>query len=315
MDEAIKEVDGMSSSDLQEAREGIVETKQNTDMDQLTGVLQKYNMTPEEAYLHINDAIGDEMFMEAYKDGYIQLVVNNDYDEDGHNTLYNDEFLYAQKPVLANIEDVYNSIVTDSEAIGSLEGKTVEVHLDVTNMTGITGAEDMDLIEKIAKDEGLAIDNTFDITILKTSDGITSHITELGTEGEFCMKVPESLRERGSRIKIIHVHDGATTILENLSTDPSEVRFRTDNLSAFAMAYETSDSFEAGKITGEPNKIYVDTLNEQVPGSRTPGSSKAVVIILICVIVVCLVLVAVVLAVSNRGSRKKGGNPPTPKTT
>lgn len=314
MDEAIKDIDGMSSKEKEEKIDDIVETKQNTDMDQLTGVLQKYNMTPEEAYLHINDAVGDEMFMEAYKEGYIQLVINNDYDEEGRNTLYNDDFIYASKPAVVNLEEVYNSIVTDTEAIGTLEGKSLEMHLDITNMTGITKAEDMDAIEKIAKAEGLAIDNTFDITILKTYDGVTLNVTEMGAEAEFSMKVPDSMKGKG-QIKIIHVHEGNAEILENLSTDPNEVRFRTSNLSAFAMTYVTDNSFEAGKITGDQAKIYVDTLNDPLPSAKAPGANKTVVIVLICVIVVCLALVAIVLVVGAKGGKKKGGNPPAPKTT
>lgn len=311
MDEAKQDADSMSRDELDETKEEIVETKQNTDMDQLTGVLQKYDMTPEEAFLHINDDIGTEMFLEAYKDGYISFVVNDDYTETGSNSLLNDEFLYAQKPVVANITEVYDHIVSDTEAIGTLEGKLLEMHLDITNMTGITSGDDLTAIVELAKAEKLAIDNTFDITILKTYDGVTTHVTEIGTQAEFVMAIPESLKKSAKgRIKILHVHDGNAEILENISSDPNEVRFRTDKLSAFAMAYETDDTFAIGKITGESDKIYVDKLNDELPGAKSPGSGKAVVIVLICVIVVCLALVGVILATNGAKGRRKGATPP-----
>ena len=314
MDEAKKDIGNASKSELDETKEDIVETKLNTDMDQLTGVLQKYNMTPEEAYLHINDEIGAEMFLDAFKDGYITFTLNNDYSFDGVKNTSNDEVIYAAKPTIANMEEVYDSIVTDTEAIGTLAGYPLEMNIDVTDMTGITDEVDLKAIEKIAKENNLAIDNIFDITVLKTYEGVTNHITEFGAPAEFTLKVPATLRATGSNYKIIHVHNGEAEILDNLSTDPDEIVFRTDRLSSFAMAYDAPNSFEAGKITGEPNQIYVDKVNDSIPGARTPGSSKVFVIVLLIVIVLCLAAVVVVLVINNRG-RKSGPKPPAAKTT
>ena len=313
MDEARKDLDNASKEELAETQKDIVDTKLNTDMDQLTGVLQKYNMTPEEAYLHINDDIGAQMFLDAFKDGYIQMVLNNDYSFDGVFNKTNDAVIYDSKPAIANMEEVYDSIVTDTEAIGTLEGVPLMLNIDVTDMTGITSTDDMNAIQQLAKGENLAIDNTFDITILKTYEGVTSHITEMGADAEFVLKTPEFLKNSGKRIKIIHVHDGEAELLDNLSTNPEEVRFRTNKLSSFAMAYEADSSFDAGKLTGEQGKIYVDKVNDELPAAKAPGSSKAVIVILIIVIVVCVAVVVTMIALNGKNKSGGHGKPKTPE--
>ncbi len=315
MDQARDALNDASKSELDEMKQDAAETKLNTDMDQMTGVLQKYNMTPEEAYLHFNDDIGAEMFLEAFKDGYISMALNNDYSFDNEVNKSGEGVIYAQRPAITNMEEVYDSIVTDTEALGTLEGIPLSMNIDVTNMTGITNEEDLKAIQDLAKAENLAIDNTFDITILKTYDGVTDHITEMGADAEFSLKVPASLSTRGARVKILHVHDGEAEILDNLSTAADEARFRTNKLSTFAMAYETTNSFDAGKITGEQGKIYVDKINDELPAARGPRASKAVVIVLICVIALCVAVVAIMLTVNNKGSKKKGPRAGDPKTS
>ncbi|MBR6452044.1 MAG: InlB B-repeat-containing protein [Lachnospiraceae bacterium] len=317
MDEARKDAAKASDADKKSAEDNAEAVKANTDLDEMQGILQEYDMTTEEAYLHINDDVGAQMFMDAYKQGYISLVMNNDYSYDNVVSKVNDSLLYQQRPAIKNMEETYDSIVTDTEAIGTLSGKKLELHIDVTDLTGMTSQDDMDKLVKLAKDENLAIDNFFDITILKTYDGVTSHVTDIGADAEFSLRAPDSLRKTGGQYKILHIHDGEAEILDDLSSDPNEIDFKANTFSTFAMAYVVNDAFSAGKITGDQgNAVYVDTLNQTTGAPGLSRASKIVVIVLIAVIVVALVIVAFLIGAQSKGGKKPGGKKPggnTPK--
>ncbi len=315
MDEARKDAAKASDDEKKEAAADAEVIKAHTDMDELQGILQQYDMTTEEAYLHINDDIGAQMFMDAYKEGYISLVMNNDYSYDNVVSKVNDSLLFQQRPSIKNMEETYDSIVTDTEAIGTLSGKKLELHIDVTDLTGMANQDDIDKLVKLAKSENLAIDSFFDITILKTYDGVTSHITDIGADAEFSLRAPDSLKRTGGQYKILHIHDGEAEILDDLSSDPDEVDFKSNTFSTFAMAYVVSDAFSAGKITGDENgAVYVDTLNQTTGAPGLSETSRIVVIVLIAVIVVALIIVAFLIGTQSKGGKKPGPKKPGPKT-
>lgn len=311
VEEAQKEVAAVLSDETkkEEARQELAETKLNTDMDTLTGVLQEFNMTPEEAYLHFNDAVGEELFTEAYKEGMINVVVNNDYDAEGKTSRLNEENYESLTPAISNLEEVYDTVVTDTEALGTLEGKSMEIHWDITNTTGITPQDELDALAKVAKEQNLAIDNTFDITILKTYDGATSIISDTGIKSEITLKVPESLKAQGGQYKILHIHDGEVEVLDNLSNDPNFVKFMADKFSTFAMAYSANGFGEAGKVTGNEAMIYVDTVNDAPSAAKAAKGISPIVIILIVVIVICIALVVVVISLTAGKSKKVAVKP------
>lgn len=298
------------ASKKEEAQKEIAEIKLNTDMDTLTGVLQEFNMTTEEAYLHFYDAIGEELFTQAYNEGMINVVVNNDFDAEGKASRLNYENYEAATPSISNLQEVYDNVVTDMEALGTLEGKRMEIHWDITNTTGVTPQDELDALSRTAKENGLGIDNTFDITILKTFDGATSIVSDTGVVSQITLKVPESLKNKGGRYKVLHIHDGNVDVLENLSNDPNFIKFETSTYSTFAMAYETTMFGEAGTVTGNEAKIYVDTINDVSHTTKAANTISPIVIVLIIVIVVCIALVIAVITLSSKNRKKPGGKPP-----
>ena len=315
VEEAQKEVAAVLKDETKksQAQEQLAETIVNTDMDTLTGVLQKYNMTPEEAYLHINDEVGVELFTAAYEDGLINVVVNNDFDTEGKVSRLNYENYDSLTPAVSNLEEVYDTVVTDTEAIGTLEGKAMEIHWDITNTTGITSEEEMNALSQVAKQSNLAIDNTFDITILKTYDGMTSLIPETGVPSVITLKVPDTLKLKGGQYKILHIHNGEVEVLENTSEDPNFITFSTSKFSTFAMAYEATEAAEVGQITGNEAMVYVDTINN-TPSAAASASKKIspIVIALIITIVVSVVLLVVVILLTVG---RKGGHSGKPHSS
>ena len=94
----------------------------------------------------------------------------------------------------------------------------------------------------MAKQSNYEIGDYFDVMLLKSVQGKSSLITELGTECEIVLQLPEELRGSDRQYAIIHVHENSDgsidkRVLKDLDNNPDTITFRTDRFSAFAIAY------------------------------------------------------------------------------
>lgn len=282
-----------------EAEAQVEEMNATTDLDTLTGVLQEYNMTPAEAYLHFDDEVGTAMFNQAIKEGYFEMVISNAFSDSSDRPADN---IRTDSIDIPNWGVVAESFIADDEAIGALAGNKLTIHFDITNITGMEPEDDLAALMNAASQNNLAIGNTFDITFLKEYNGLTTNIKDLDVAAEFVLNIPDEIKADGRKFKILHVHDGQVEVLDNYSTDPNKVMFEANKLSTFAFAYETTDASQIGVVNATPEKLLVDTMNES-PAKAKNGKTTTVVI-LVAVILLCSGLIATILIV-NREPKKR----------
>lgn len=270
------------ASDIQEANEDI-------NYDNLTGLLQKYNMTPDEAYMHLYDEVGQAMFAEAYRDGTITFVMNNDYAPNTQATATNEFF---SDPSMPNYMEVIDECITEEEAIGVLKGNKLNLHVDITDMTQLLSTTEKKQIFSYAEENGLTVGNVFDITLLRTYHDVMSNIKELDIDAEFVMMVPEELLSESQEFKIIHIHDdGSREILDDLDDDPTTVTFKTRSFSNFAFAYAGGEQGTVSDIT-----------NDSADNAKSNNVNK--IIIIVVAVLSAVLLTLILLLILSKGSKK-----------
>ena len=289
-----KEQASKSDAEKEQTMADIQEANDDINYDNLTGLLQKYNMTPDEAYMHLYDEIGQQMFDEAYREGIITFVMNNDYALNTQATATNEFF---SQPSLVNYMDVIDDCISEEEAIGVLKGNELNLHVDVTDMTQLLSTTEKKQIFSYAEENGLTVGNVFDITLLRTYHDVMSNIKELDIEAEFVLQVPEELQSEAQEFKIIHIHeDGSREILDDLDNDPTTVTFKTKSFSNFAFAY-------AGDGEATVSSITDDSANDA--NNAEKSTVNKVIIIIVAILSAVLLTLILLLILSKSGKKNK----------
>lgn len=298
--ESKKEHDSKTQEEQEALLSEIRDANEDINYDNLTGLLQKYNMSPDEAYMHLYDEIGDAMFAEAYREGIISFVVNNEYAPNTQATATNEFF---SNPSMPNYWDVVNDCVTDEEAIGVLKGNKLEVHFDITDMTQLLTTTEKQDIFSYAEDNGLVVGNVFDITFLRTYHGVVDNVKQLDIEAEFVLQVPAGLLSEAQEFKILHVHDdGSKELLEDMDNDPATVTFRTSSFSNFAFAY-------AGNTTSITENTVEKSDNQSsnyISNSSTTDNRSKTMVFLVAVFIALVLTFALIVIAVNITNRKSG---------
>lgn len=201
----------------------------------LTGILRLYSITRDEAKMMLEAGQGGDMFYQAYLHGYIQMTVNNDYASNMQATASGDFFT---NPSLPNYNEVMEAVFTEDELLDALEGKPIQVNVDVTRYTDDVPWYDKRAVEVLADEYGVQVEDYFDISVIKTTDGISQQVSDFGdTEAIFVFQLPSNLI--GQDLKLFHIHrndDGTIEkfILEDLDNDPATFTISVSKLSIFA---------------------------------------------------------------------------------
>lgn len=219
--------------------------------DELTGVLQTYNVTRDEARELIRSGDCMDMFEEAYMQGYITVSVNNQYADSTQETA--DESFMSNKSI-SNFQEVFNSLVSEEELLDIFEGENVRLNFNIANCNKSVSADKKKAIDKLAMQNGCKVGDYFDVIIMKSAQGNSNIISELGTECEMVIQVPQELRGKDRKYSIVHIHENADgtyekQILEDLDNNPDTITFRTDKFSVFAIAYPMEISIVKTGIT------------------------------------------------------------------
>lgn len=217
-----------------------VRPAEDYNIDYETGILQKYNMSDEQAINLIRNGGGHEMFEEALHDGTFQI---NIYNEMGNEigAVYSIFEFDKSEVSLPNLADALGGMLNDQDLMDILHSKNVAISFNVFNNTATIDENEKRYLQT-ALFGGMTIGEYFDITILKTVDGETTKITELSKPMTVRITVPASLRQEGRSFYIIRSHtdsDGIVTadILTDIDPDPDKIAFETDRFSSYAIAY------------------------------------------------------------------------------
>lgn len=207
--------------------------------DDLTGVLQTFNLTREEARERIRAGEDEELFTEAYMQGYIGITVNNQYAESQQET---GDGSYYTNPTISNFKEVFTSVISEDELLDIFEGEKINLSFNIARSKKYILPDEKKTVDSMAKQSNYEIGDYFDVMLLKSVQGKSSLITELGTECEIVLQLPEELKGSDRQYAIIHVHENSDgsidkRVLKDLDNNPDTITFRTDRFSAFAIAY------------------------------------------------------------------------------
>ncbi|MDD6492856.1 MAG: hypothetical protein PUG54_11690, partial [Firmicutes bacterium] len=207
--------------------------------DDLTGVLQTFNLTREEARERLRAGEGEELFTEAYLQGYIGIAVNNQYADCQQET--GDGSFYSN-PTISNFKEVFDSVISEEELLDIFEGEKVNLSFNIARSKKYILPDEKKTVDSIAKQNSYEVGDYFDVMFLKSVQGKSSLITELGTECEIVLQLPEELKGSDRQYAIVHVHENSDgtiekRVLKDLDNNPDTITFRTNKFSAFAIVY------------------------------------------------------------------------------
>ena len=209
----------------------------NVDYSALTGTLQTFNVTRDEAKAMIDNGEASELFTYAYMQGDITYTVNNDFGVSEQET--SDGTVETESSV-SNYQDVIKSVLTEDELLDALEGVHAGLNVDITDYTEDIPWYYKDALQYMSDKYDLVAKKYFDITMIKTVGEESETISELnGTPATIVLQLPDNLK--GKDVSVVHFHhnDDDTVekeVLLDMDDNPDTVTFSISSMSMFALA-------------------------------------------------------------------------------
>ncbi len=209
----------------------------------------------------VNDMVrdGDTMTIldAAFYTGHLGAYVYNKFEPESmlsvdYNNMTPDELMQTPdseiNPSLPDLDIVVQKMLSNDDVAKLVKGG----HLDVS--VSITSQDEPDEPSvKIMKNAiGKKPMQYFDITMLKSVDGLTEKVTELPTTMEVIMQIPKDIYKSGKTYSVLRVHNGELKVLPDLDDDPETITFRTDRFSVYAIAQDvtTANGLVAWLVAG-----------------------------------------------------------------
>ena len=155
---------------------------------------------------------------------------------------------------VADTEAVVKAVLTPGQQELVNGGKTIEIRIDVTDISEKVPAQDREVIEsgiEAYSEEvpGLVLGMYVDISMfIRIGAGDWSAITATDEPIEVVVSIPEKLLSDGREFYIIRAHNGTYTFMNDLDDVPDTITVSTDMFSSYAIAYvETGSTDTDGK--------------------------------------------------------------------
>lgn len=138
---------------------------------------------------------------------------------------------------------VANAVLTPEQIELANSGETLEVRVDIRDISGNMTPQDMAAVEKGYEAYGkyypdLILGGYVDISVyMKTGDSGWSAVTETGEPLEIVIGIPEELRGDDRAYYIIRVHENRHTLLNDMDDNPDTITVLTDRFSSYVIAY------------------------------------------------------------------------------
>ena len=140
-------------------------------------------------------------------------------------------------PSLPNLNEVVEKLLSNDEILAMAKGDIVDVSVSLTRMDA-----DESTKKTMEGHVGHKPLQYFDLTILKTMDGLTSKVNETPVPLEVVIEVPDEIFAKGKTYSVLRLHQGSVTVLPDLDDNPKTITFRTDKFSSYAIAQEVVKS-------------------------------------------------------------------------
>ena len=205
--------------------------------DDAQGLYGLMNMTPATAEARIDAGADEDIIRAAYDEGYLDVVINNEYVVPGHENESSE--IFEDETTVKNIMTMVKTALNKDDKLSLCDGNDITLSFFVSTDTSLN-----DDYKKIMANgaEGVDIDRYFQITLVKSAGGYPELITEIKEEAEFTLQIPEEVRQEGRDYCIVRNHNGEITLLKDLDNDPNTITIRTDRFSPYAFAHYTKSS-------------------------------------------------------------------------
>ena len=222
---------------------------------ELTGLLQHYNMSEEEARTLIRNKQDITLLEKACENQYLSVSVVNEYADNMRET---ESVGYMDVVSVPNLAQVVDSILTEDEKLDIFKGDYVSINFNLFANNKLQTSDDKKMVNQAIKDK-VEIGNFFEAVLMKTTSGNAQIVTELEVPMTIELNIPQELKAEGREFLIMRAHqngDGTVSIdyLPNESTDQSKIVFSTDKFSSYAIAYR------GGKDVGLTQATFVRIL-------------------------------------------------------
>lgn len=190
-----------------------------------------------------------EVLRAAFYAGALEANAENDMEPTNmygvdYTTLSTEELMQLSEdniyPSYTNLIAVVEDMVTTDETIGLIYGGSENISVSLSKMDKNDVAP---AVEKIMKNAvGQKVLQYFDFSVMKTTDGYTENVTDLGEAIEVVIEIPEEYYKAGKTYSVLRVHNGELKVLPDLDDNPRTITFRTDKFSSYAIAMQTASS-------------------------------------------------------------------------
>jgi len=160
----------------------------------------------------------------------------------------------AEQEYTAGVADtiaVANTVLTSEQFEHVNNGGTIEIRIDVKDISGKVPEQDKEVIEKGIEEyqkevSGLTLGMYIDISMfVKIGDGDWDAVTETGEPIEVVIGIPEKLQEEGRTYYIIRAHDGVHTVMSDMDNETETITISTGMFSSYAIAYAEAEEVGA----------------------------------------------------------------------
>ena len=136
-------------------------------------------------------------------------------------------------PTLTNLGTVVQKMFSSDEVMAMARGDEGDVSISLTK-----SEPDESTKKQMQNAVGYKPLQYFDLTVLKTMDGLTQNISELPTELEVVIEIPNEIYSAGKTYSVLRLHQGSLTVLPDIDDNPKTITFRTDRFSSYAISQE-----------------------------------------------------------------------------
>lgn len=157
---------------------------------------------------------------------------------------------------VADAGAVAKAVLTPDQRTLVNGGATIEVRIDVTDISEQVPPQDKEMIEsgiETYREEmpGLVLGMYVDISMfIKVGAGDWNAVTETDEPIEVVVNIPEKLLRDGREYSIIRAHNGEYTFMNDMDDAPDTITVSTALFSSYAVAYVETDGAEAGAKCG-----------------------------------------------------------------
>lgn len=275
---------------------------QSTNVDEVSevtsmnGVLQDMNITPDEARALIENGQDRSLMEAALVRGDLQVTVVNGFATTANETAIMSYYEISSVP---NIAEVIDSLILEEDKLAMFQGTPIKTNLHIGGLAPeqVYG-DDKQIIEQNCANDGIAIENFFDVRFITEIDGAPALVTTLNKPMRVVLNVPESMKLAGKTATcVLRVHDGVFDILEDLDDNPDTITFETDKMSTFAIGYYASENTQ---------EVVLEETSQNTPDTNVaPAKDNTGIVVGVAIGVIVLGIISMVIIVASSDKKRK----------